>query len=220
MKVPNAVIENAASKDAHNGHSMEHVLLRNGRLVATDGHILASVPVETCESDKDGLVPAEALSRARSAAKTMATAKWIDAGQRRGAVYVNAPASGSVSVICPLFQFKVQRPVGQFPNYETALPKAPQGTPPTVILDLGQLQTLARAIGAEQNGKLALRLWVTDASKAVWVEPFERSGAFGVIMPLFDEAQATPTPEPAPKPQPVEAPAAVRGKRPGRKVSR
>lgn len=71
MIVPRQRIEEARDKekDARRGLAFVHLDAKKSRLEASDGKILAVVPVEGCEGDTSGPVTAEALKMARSVNK-------------------------------------------------------------------------------------------------------------------------------------------------------
>ena len=180
------VIERAASTD-DTRPQLAHPVLAGERLVATNGHILAVVPVVRDEADTDGPVPAEAFKAARKHPAPGGAAVVI--------------ANGDVRV--PFAGLSLTRPeAGTFPDWQRVVPT--RAVVFSVGIDARLLLALAQAVGADRGGKASVRLdFVTDlptdgsgerperasATDAIRVTPTgavvdgEASAAFGLLMP-------------------------------------
>ena len=103
------------------------------RLLATDGHILAIVPVETGEHDTTGYISVEALTSQRKA-----TGKKVE--------HVELACNGSVAL--PDGRTFPREDYGIYPNVDSVLPK-PESRNFHVALNADLLHRLADAIGSE-----------------------------------------------------------------------
>lgn len=181
MKLPkNCKIESAVSKDKTR-HSITEPYLdireSGSRMVATDGKILAVVPVETTPDDISGYVSAEALKASRKGRQVESVIRCNGALETwDGASY--------------------PRPdLGTYPKVDQVIPK----NEPTHIkkrvavkLDSTLLSKLASAIGTE--GVVMEMLWDSQdetVSDPIIVKPASTNGcrpaspeAFGVLMPM------------------------------------
>jgi hypothetical protein len=183
MKVhKNAKIEAACSTDATRPALSEPYLdLTNGKpvLVATNGRILASIPVEVSEHDVTGYVCAEALKIARKAAKSSQPAEV-------GCVAGLALADGR-----PLPR-NGQAAAQNYPaNWRQVVPADFKAPIAVIRLDARELWQLAQAMGTE-----SVAITVEDPSGVAHVAPFGRGavvdGARGVIKLMPDPADKGP----------------------------
>ena len=187
MLVPRQKIESASTKEPSR-FVISAALLDGNTLVTTNGHIMATVPLESFELDANddaeapGLIPLEAFEAARAYAKK------------------NKKSGHPPSMLCTKTECIVgsngstqtfPRPTGQFPNWGMVMDVLnDEGFPiqngtPTVILNAEELLDLARAICADPK-KLIVKLYVKDADTQVVVVPADQErGARGVIMPCF-----------------------------------
>lgn len=172
MKLTQNEIERAAAKGDIRPY-MNHVHLDAAaqRLVATNGHILAVVPVEVEEGDTAGPIPAEAFPAARKAAGS----HFEPAMQANGSVVLQNGAT-------------MPRPsaadIGPFPAWEKLVERfQPSGVSVTFNAEL--LYELARALtpkGSKYGRVITLHLSASEPDKsAMKVEG--ANGAFGLLMP-------------------------------------
>lgn len=171
MKLPQTEIERAASQgDIRVYMNYVHFDVDGKRIVASNGHILAVVPVEVEEGDTSGPIPAAAFKAARKAAGS-----HIDPSMKaNGAVILQ---DGST----------LPRPsaddIGPFPNWQTIMDRfKPSGISVTFNAEL--LLDLARAITTKgRYGRvITLHLAAEEPGKsAMKIEG--ANGAFGLLMP-------------------------------------
>lgn len=155
--------------------------LEHSAIVATQGHILAVLPV-TVDGDGDtpGPVPAAALKAARSRSNKR------DDGMR--ALTLNGKASTSDSD-------HARADAGTFPDWQRVIP-APESAGFTVCLDARLIARLADALHDRGNGPQGLRFTFQetdgkpDGTLAIKVEPVGKTAGvedrIGVIMPMAD----------------------------------
>ena len=170
-------IENCISPDTTREHLCKAYLdTEKKRLVATDGHMMAVVPVIVEEGDVSGFVTADAIKTARK-------------------VKVNPEVSihcnGALAIDNgPTFA----RPTdGQFPPYEQVMPEYRQGDAGTITIGLnaGYLHDLMQALGSPKSGIVSLTIPVKvgeDGKLDAGLEPIvvgtsNAGGAVGVLMP-------------------------------------
>lgn len=154
-------IHKAAGRYAMNGLKLER--LRGGKgalLIATDGRMLAVLPVEDADADSPGILPAEVVKEACKG-KRSEPANVVSNGSSAGA-------------------FEARPIEGEFPRWRQVLP---EGEPEhELVFNPGQLATLAEALGTE-----LVRLSVYGQCKPALVRPVgsgaECKEALGVIMP-------------------------------------
>lgn len=140
-------------------------------LIATDGRVLAMVPVAADDADADGLIPREAFSEARR-------------GAFKRSPDVEIVANGSVKFMGKLGPMELQRADAEFPRYGDLAAKALKQTPAIVVgLNPAFLLALAQAIGIDERNP-AVSLAITSADKPIIVRVV-RTGAqgVGIIMP-------------------------------------
>ncbi len=155
-------IEKAAARDSSR-YAINCVYLdtAKGRLVATDGSILAIVPCEIADDDADGLIPLEAIDRAR---------KLAIGGIVRAKCNGKAEQSDGSSF---------QRPDHRFPDYSGIIPKEAGSV--RVSLNADSLLRLAQALGGK-----TVTLEIGEPGTPIRVRPCLDGieGAFGLIMPI------------------------------------
>lgn len=170
-------IEKACSKDKYRQAIREpylEVSSGSGMLVATNGRVIAVVPVECHDGDTTGCVPLECLADAR----------------KNGFVLLNESATVNGT------SFRREEK-GTFPNWKAVIPNYKDRKTIKLGIDSTLLRSLADAIGTEGvvleipvglNGDGSEDSEVTDS---VIVRPIKTGGctpyqmdAMGVIMPI------------------------------------
>lgn len=173
------LIENAASEDATRSAIAEPFLditNNRGTLIATNGRILAQIPVEVDDADVAGYVSEAVLKSARKQAGKLDTALVSANGVARLADGSTMPRHGGANA------------ADRFPNWRQVVPQNPAAIM-ILQLDAKLLWQLAQAMGTE-----GVRLVIEGARKPVTVEPCGAGrhgefkpvcdGARGVIMPI------------------------------------
>lgn len=189
MQVSNQYqIERAASTDSTR-RVINGVFREGDRLIATNGRMLANVPilqVETEETDKC-IIPLDAFKLARKhSTKSMAPVVYLNGG----AEILMAPGKPKLPYI-----------EGNYPNWRQVVPKN-LGTH-RVCLNPALLNELAKAIGIGPDQGAAL--YFGDDQKAPITIRRCGSDAFGVLMPMaMGNRDDIPDADPA-KPAPVSA---------------
>lgn len=140
---------------------------------ATDGKILAAVPISTNKEDSSGWLTPEALKLARRASKGLDTITITLNGQMilPGGVTLPRPKEN------------------RFPTIFHLLRKAHQDNRYRIGINAGYLKDLADALGSEE-----LILECGNPTEAVMVHPLKKEeGTVGLIMPirLSDERRTT-----------------------------
>lgn len=135
------------------------------RLVATDGHMLCSIPVEVQEGDTTGPIQPDAFAMARK-------------DQRKSGT-VEIKANGSVALPNGV---TYERPnVGQFPDYAQVIPEANRDGF-KIGLDARLLYDLAVAIGSEKGRAIVTLCFGKDSADPIRVTRSDNE-AVGVLMP-------------------------------------
>lgn len=140
----------------------------DGKAVATDGKILAVVPVNTWSGEKGTRIHRMAIKNGRSDAKGQTS---IDLSLNRTTTRENI--TGDVHALPE---------INRLPNVSPLLPDRTKTPALRIALDLRLLNRLAEAIGSEE-----LILEFQGPKDAVCVSPFKgegNDGAFGIIMPM------------------------------------
>jgi DNA polymerase III sliding clamp (beta) subunit (PCNA family) len=171
-------IEEATSKDPRREvlHAV-HVATINGsaKAIATDGRMLAIVPVEIAEGDSEGVnVKAEAFPAARKAFKRLPSA-YLKLNGR--AVIDELGGERAFSYVD-----------GQYPNVEQVLPR-PTEEAVTVTFDANLLVKLWKALGGEADKRQGITLKIGCANKeADQYRPIEVSvrgtDGYGLLMQM------------------------------------
>jgi hypothetical protein len=189
MRIPEAKIEKAVSKDATRpvltrlylriservtGRGRSRRVHREGHLEATDTYKLVRVPVKIADDDVQGFIPVEALTRARKQKLPEITAAE---GVRVGDVTFDRPADGT------------------FPDAPSFIPEDEN-----IVFRIGVnavfLRELAEALGSDQvvlefQGQEVrtkggtLRGVLPEQRKPIRVSPLDQSGPVGVLMPVL-----------------------------------
>ena len=159
-------IEKALQKETGTRFQTEYAMLDDGNLVATNGRILAVVPVETDDADTNGLVSKEALVQARK----------------------GIPKGGMTTIVCNsglhlerqgmTLERPFQESADSFPNWKAGVVPDAGLTVRKVILSASLLHKLADAMATDA---VTLHLQVNDGT-AILVTC--ENDATGVIMPL------------------------------------
>ena len=174
MRLPVGKIEQAASTE-ESRCTLKAVKLdvENKRMMATDGHILAIVPVEVDATDHSGLLSVDSM-------------KQIRAMQRRSkSIPVNIAVNGKATATGKSETSEFELVTGQFPNVDAVIPTGEKYEgPATVCFNVDLLVRLAKALGADEAHQgTIVQLWIKDASSPVLVKTSENPEAIGVLMP-------------------------------------
>lgn len=168
-------VESAVSKDQTRA-AICHPFIRDGRLIATDGRILASVPIEGLEPEEEAEIegkklPIEALKAARKVGGTREENSRLNVTDDN-----RCEVAGGASF--PLPELLPEAPkvaeiisVRKHPDEENAF---------AVTLDVALIAKLSEALG-DQN--ITFIFTKGDPLKIVTMLPESRNGAFGLIMP-------------------------------------
>lgn len=165
-------LESAVSKDETRAGICQP-FIQSGRAIATDGKILASVPIETEEGEEvEGKrIPLDALKAARKA-----TMKLIpDCHLQLGDKLCTLSNGASYPVLYPEVNWLPQ-------THQIVSSKlTPEDAAFSVTLDVSLLERLSQALGSEK-----VHLCFKDKQSAVTVLPAgsEINGAFGLLMPI------------------------------------
>lgn len=173
-------IELAASKDSDRhaiGEPFLDIKHAKGTVVATDGRILAMIPVEIETGDDPGYIPADTLKAARKLALRSEIA-FFTAGPQ-----IKLPNGDAVSRIGN------NKPGDGYPNWRAVIPDGSEHTQ-VIAIDAKRLWLLAQAMGTQ-----CVKLRIKDDVSPLLVEP-QAAGrhsdaakpvhmdARGVIMPV------------------------------------
>lgn len=163
-------LEAACSKDL-NRSGLIQPFIQNGRAIATDGKILASVAIQTTEGEEvEGKrIPLEALKGARKSTVKLAEKIELTLGDKsctiaNGASYpVEFPENTWLPQTHEIVSYKLTKEDSAF----------------WVSLDVSLLERLSQALGTEK-----VALCFKDNKSAVTILPNEGGDAFGLLMPL------------------------------------
>lgn len=141
--------EESASRDETRAHLIHpHLDVAGKRLVATDGHMLACIPVTIEPGDIAGSIPREALREARSvASKRGVNAPYLNRNGRKEKL----PRVRAGKKLLDTGGAIYRRPAPTtFPHWEALLPKVEPGQKGTVTIGVNPnlLVRAAKAIGA------------------------------------------------------------------------
>lgn len=171
MKIPAAKIELAGSQEGSR-YTLQAVKLdvQEKAMIATDGHIMAYVPVQVEPEDHSALIGLDVMKQLRAIKKQ----------QKVGEPEVRTNGKIEVTSLNSKSEFPLTE--GQFPNWQAVKP-AMTG-PATIGIDAALLLRLAQALNGEATNKQAIvKLWIKDANSAVGVQVSD-SQAWGAIMPV------------------------------------
>jgi len=167
-------LESACSKD-ETRPTITQPFVQGGRAIATDGRILASVPIETTEGEdvEDKRIPIDALKAARKATLKIFQNATLTLDEKactlpNGAVYpvLHLEQGGSLPRVAEIVSAKLTKDDSTF----------------HVTLDLALLERLSEAIGCQK-----VTLCFKDSKSIITVLPYEANGAFGLLMPMRTE---------------------------------
>lgn len=182
MKVPNTKFEKCAATKADVRYYLREPWLDvdGKRLLATDGHVLAVIPVEVDDDDTTGTVPMDAVKAVRKVSK------------KGGELLLETAHANAYGVRYPREECK-------YPDVDRILEPANNGKgTPDIVVDAKLLYDLAQALIECKTTEPALvRLYfkrdddsgLVDKKSAIRVEPMGPNavaGAFGIIMPCRD----------------------------------
>ena len=171
-------IEKAASKDATR-EILNYILIdtQDGKsnAIATDGKMMAIVPVELCDGDDAGaerLLPAKALTEARKQAKQA----------KESTIELNGAAKmqDGMSFAVPAHMTETK-----FPNYRAVSKPAKEYK--TVCFNAKALYELSQAIGAIGD-KITLQIPIGDDVFGALVIEEKTTGARGILMPIRENS--------------------------------
>lgn len=151
-----------------NGESAKLVIGIGPRAIATDGKILAVVPVELQHEDTGNRIALKALKESRKAGGSKAEHAFVSLG--------NAASIATGGAHYPVTQYEPPRMAGIVPEMGR-----PDGV--KIRLDASLLFRLAKALGS-QNDRVLLE--VSGEGDVVIVRPMGENcdEAFGLIMPV------------------------------------
>ena len=158
-------IEKALQKETGTRFQTEYALLEDGNLVATNGRILAVVPVEVDDADTNGLVSKEAIVQAR---------KGISKG---GLCAIGCNSGLHLERQGMTLDRPFQESEDTFPSWKTVIPSA-DATVRKITINAKALHDLASALASDA---VTLHLQEEDF-RAILVTG--DNDATGVIMPL------------------------------------
>jgi DNA polymerase III sliding clamp (beta) subunit (PCNA family) len=170
MRLPEARIENAASKESSR-HTLQSVQVdvEHKRVMATDGNILAIVPCDVTDQDHSVLLTADSIKQIRAMQK------------RAKSIPVELVLNGKATATGKAESAEYELGKGRFPNMDMAIPKY-DDIPATVTLNVELLYRLAKAMTAPDD-PLIVTLTVKDPLSSVLVKTRRNPDAVGVIMP-------------------------------------
>lgn len=171
MKIdPSYIIETCASKDeTRPTYCHAYYDPSKARIVATDGHRLACVPVQVDPGDTAGYVTADALKAARKVSKRTNGTAEITAN---GSLYTGAAT------------FPRPADEGRFPPVDSVIPDYRDGSKHTASITFNAelLAGICKAIGAG-NRAVTITFRVDDRLQPIVVQAGD-DNAIGVLMPM------------------------------------
>ena len=145
--------------------SMTNPWLENGRVVATEGHMIAIVPIEASADDVDGVIPSAALTAARGIDINCSSASAVTVGER---TFI--------------------RPGLATPPWKQVVPSFDGVETVSITLSPSLLAKLAEAIGVGSSEGVTITFKPSAPCDAMLVNPSPPNGAYGVLMPMRSEA--------------------------------
>lgn len=168
MRVPNSKIYKAVAKEGENRLVLTQVFFDkdNERLVASDGFVMAVVPVDDiAPNDVGGLIDPDAFKMAR----------------KHGNGHLVADDEHAVVLDT---SWKVKRDIGTYPDYESILKNRTNAdkAAPVLVLSALKLYRLAQAIC--ETPRLGVRIFLPQKpNEGIQVRPEIENGARGILMP-------------------------------------
>ena len=158
-----------AANPKENREALRHPYLEGDQVIATDGHILAVVPIERDNNDTDGPIPSDAFKELKKATG-------------RGLVG-EIECSVSIKLVNGLI---FDRPeVSQYPSWREVVPRENKEVLTTVSFNPELLLKLAKAIGSSYGIKLVIYKDDKEDKGPMRVESNDNDNeAYGVIMPM------------------------------------
>lgn len=180
MKYPKTQLLKAASSE-EGRYAMHHVQFVDGKLIATNGRILAMLPVTDFEDDTEGLIPRQAIELASKGGTPSKGCRLISS--ENGSVRAQNKDMTLVDIA---------RPEGEFPKYLQVIPDISDASHHVVAFNISLLHDLCLAIGAKGAVKLHIKKTKKGCtSSPILVEPIggedgcnASKDARGVIMPI------------------------------------
>lgn len=175
MQIPNVKIEGvSAPKDVRKAVRYPYFDKDASALVATNGHILAVVPVVSDPEDVSGWIPAEAFKAVRK--QSVHCAREIKANGN-----ISVPQSGQT------FARPVMPDGAQFPDWQRIAKGVDMDRKPDIALSAELLLKLAQAISEDPKHGVSLtfaRLEDGGIDPCAPVLVRATGGAYGVLMPM------------------------------------
>jgi len=181
-------IEEAASKDSSRP-SINHIEITTHNdkpvAVATDGRMLAIVPVEMAEDDKPGMITVEALKRSRKFQKRVASRRSFR--YRRNEPDQIIPEDIKLSETDVVFPDRASLPrpaIGEtrpYPDWTKVVPDGKEHTTFKIGLNPSLLYKLAKAMGAGDGG---VSILCKSPDEPMIVRAERDPDALGILMPM------------------------------------
>lgn len=168
-------IESAASKDASRT-AINHPFIRDGRLIATTGSILASIPIEGLEPEQGAelegkKLPIEALKAARKVGGTREENSRLNVTDDNRCEVAGGASFPLPELLPEPPKLDCILPARKHPDEEDAF---------AVTLDVALIARLSEALG-DQN--VTFIFTKGEPLRMVTMLPESRNGAFGLIAP-------------------------------------
>lgn len=144
------------------------ILVQDGQAIATDGHILAVVPVTDYQDDSPGVISPEVISEGRKLFKKFSEITFSN--NEKTTLELGGPSFDH-----PLDE------TGRFPNWPAVFPAKDEEPVIRIGLNARLLKTLSDALGTE-----TLELAIYGAKNGIVVTPMRKEGddvTRGMIMP-------------------------------------
>lgn len=183
MNIPELLIEQFVSTDETAGLLMQSPWLdvENERLLATNGHIAARVPISLNENDASGIVPLEVFQLARKELKAIRKVMkedlpdpWLRVSCCEAVIEVENLLTNTRHLVT---RPKLD-PEAKFPNMDAVFPKLAASA--SVCLNRDYLKSIMAAL----DGDFA-SLWVSASDKVVTIAASDGKSSIA-IMPVRD----------------------------------
>ena len=151
-------------------YSLNHPIVTDkNTMVATDGRILAVVPVELDKNDKVGYIRREAIEDAHKKTLKQESVVKIDLSNKES-IPALSEVLGSYS-----------RRVGEFPKYEQIIEtNSHLETKATVTFSIDRLMNLCKALGIEESVTLEIK----GELEPIKVTTSNDDKVYGLLMPM------------------------------------
>lgn len=172
------IIEAASTDSTRSSINRPYLDVEKKLLIATDGRIMAMLPVATGPNDVDGFIDVEAIKLATTHSK----------GQEE--IFLHCPEGELKTHDGLSLPRTTESDAGKFPNWKQVLPDSP-AKPFKFSFDVFLLAKLAKALGAgktrnlDKQGQVTLTVDVADDRAPITITCGNGpSGNSGVIMPM------------------------------------